>query len=118
VAGRGPEFSEQYHRSVLDPLREARATFHSIMLNRATVTRNREEQELAMTVDEGTRMTGGRRDDILTSLAFNDRLRALAAELNGQYQVTYARPKTLIPPKEMEVSSKRPEVTVRARRWP
>lgn len=118
VAGRGPEFSEQYHQNVLDPLRESRAMFHSIMLNRTTATREREEQELAMTVDEGTRMTGGRREDILTSLAFNDRLRALAAELNGQYQVTYARPKTLIPPKAMEVSSKRPEVTVRARRWP
>ena len=71
-----------------------------------------------MTVADGTRLTGGRRDDLLTSLAFSDRLQALAAELNGQYRVTYARPKTLIPPKSMEVTTKRPELTVRARRWP
>jgi VWFA-related protein len=118
IAARGPEFSESYHQHVLDVLRESNATFHSLMLTRTSAGVGKEEQELAMTVAEGTRMTGGRRDDILTSLAFGDRLRSLAAELNGQYQVAYARPRTLIPPKAMEVTSKRPDVTVRARRWP
>lgn len=116
IAGRGQEFSERYHQSVLDTLRESNATLHSFVLHRTTI--GREEQELELTLADGTRMTGGRRDEVLTSQAFADRLQALAVELNGQYHVTYARPKALIPPKSMVVSSKRPNVTVRARRWP
>lgn len=116
VAARGPEFSDRYHQSVLDSLRESNATLHSLTLTRSAV--GKDEQELQLTIANGTRMTGGRRDDLLTSQAYADRLQSLAVELNGQYQVTYARTKTLIPPKAMEVTAKRPGVTVRARRWP
>jgi hypothetical protein len=118
-AARGPEFSERHHQTVLDALRESGATLHMLMLNRPGIGINsREEQELQQTAANGTRMTGGRRDDLLTAMALNDRLQVLARELENQYQVTYARTKTLIPPKSLEVSSKRQDVTVRARRWP
>jgi hypothetical protein len=80
--------------------------------------RSREEQELEMTIAEGTKMTGGRRDDLLTVMALSDRLQMLGNELANQHQVTYARPKTLLPPKTIEVSVKRPGLTARASRWP
>jgi glutamyl/glutaminyl-tRNA synthetase len=48
----------------------------------------------------------------------DERLKPVGNELEHQYEVTYARPRTLIPPKSLEVSVKRPGVTVRARRWP
>jgi VWFA-related protein len=118
-AARGPEFSERHHQSVLDALEESGATLHTLMLNRPGIGLNsREEQELQLTVADGTRMTGGRREDLLTPMAFSERLQSLGNELEHQYQVTYARPRTLIPPKTLEVSVKKPDVTVRARRWP
>jgi len=119
VTARGPEFSERHHDNVLEQLRESGASLHSLVLTKPGVVRsNREDQELDMSLAEGTKMTGGRREDLLTSMALTDRLQSLGNELNNQYQITYARPRTLIPPKDLQVTAKRPNVTVRARRWP
>ncbi|HEY0285251.1 MAG TPA: VWA domain-containing protein [Vicinamibacterales bacterium] len=118
-AATGPEFSERAHQSVIDALRESGATLHTLMLNRpGAAVRDREEQELTQSVADGTRLTGGRRDDLLTPMALDDRLHSLAIELENQYQVVYARPSRLVPPKSLEVTVKRPSVTVRARRLP
>lgn len=117
-ASRGPEFSERYSQSVIEALRESGVTLHTLMLNRSAASGSREEQELAKTVAEGTRATGGRRDDLLTPMALTERLQSLGNELQNQYQIVYARPQKLIPPKTLEVTSKRPSVTVRARRTP
>jgi VWFA-related protein len=118
-AARGPEFSERAHQSVLEALRESGVTLHTLMLNRRNLaTASREEQELAQAVANGTQMTGGRRDDLLTPMALADRMQLLGNELQNQYQIVYARPSRLVPPKTLEVSVKRPSVTVRARRTP
>jgi VWFA-related protein len=118
-AARGPEFSERYHQSVIDALRESGATLHTLALNRpGAAMSSREEQELAKAIADGTRLTGGRRDDLLTPMALSDRLESLAKELENQYQVVYARPSRLVPPKTVEVTVKRPSVTIRARRLP
>ncbi len=118
-AARGPEFSERYHQSVIDALRESGASLHTLMLTKPGASMgSREEQELAKAVADGTRVTGGRRDDLLTPMALTDRLQSLGNELENQYQVVYARPSRLVPPKSVEVTVKRPAVTVRARRLP
>ena len=44
------------------------------------------------------------------------RLQSLAGELNHQYQVVYARPKMLVPPKTLELGVRRADVVVRAPR--
>lgn len=119
VTARGPEFSERHHDNVLDQLRESGASLHSLVLTKPGALRmERSDQELDMSLAEGTKMTGGRRDDLLTSMAFAERLESLGNELNNQYQITYARPPKLIPPKSLEVTTKSPGLTVRARRWP
>jgi Ca-activated chloride channel homolog len=119
VTAQGLEFSERHHDSVLETLRETGVTLHSLVLTRTGTSRSdRAGQELDMALAEGTRMTGGRRDDLLTSMSLGDRLQSVANELTHQYQVTYGRPRTLLPPKSLEVRVKRPNVTVRARRWP
>ena len=116
-AARGPEFSERYHQSVIDALRESGSTLHTLMLNKSGANMNsREEQELAKSVADGTRLTGGRRDDLLTPMALSDRLQSLGDEIEHQYQIVYARPARLVPPKSVEVTAKRPSVTLRARR--
>jgi VWFA-related protein len=116
-AAKGPEFSERSHQSVVDALRESGATLHTLMLNRPGVAMgSREEQELAQTVANGTKATGGRREDLLTPMALGDRLQSVGNELTNQYQVVYARPSRLVPPKSLEVTVKRLSLTVRARR--
>jgi VWFA-related protein len=118
-AARGPEFSERYHQSVIDTLRESGATLHTLMLTKpGAAMGSREEQELAKAVADGTKDTGGRRDDLLTPMALTDRLQSLGNELDHQYQVVYARPSRLVPPKTLEVTIKQPAATVRARRLP
>ena len=118
-AARGPEFSERYYQSVIDALRESGATLHTLMLTKPGASMaTREEQELAKSVAEGTRISGGRRDDLLTPMALTDRLQSLGEELEHQYQVVYARPSRLVPPKSVDVTVKRPSVTVRASRFP
>ena len=59
-----------------------------------------------------------RREELLTTMALGDQLHALLEDIDNQYKLTYARPKTLIPPDTLEVTSKRPGITVRARRVP
>ena len=118
ITARGPEFSEQHHDQVLEALRESGVTLHTFVLTKpGYVGRDRSDQELELAIAEGTRSTGGRRDDLLTSMALNERLQRAGKELVGQYQITYGRPRALIPPKNVDVTVKRPEVTVRARRW-
>ena len=118
-AARGPEFSERHHQSVVDRLQESGATLHSLMLDRPGIgVHMREEQELQLSIADGTQKSGGRREDLLTSMSLSDRLQSLLRDLEQQYEITYARTKTLIPPKTLEVSSKREDVTVRAKRWP
>ena len=115
-AARGPEFSERHHDTVTDALRESGTTLHTFVLNRSGAPGSREEQELVQAIADGTKMTGGRREDLLTPMSLRDRLQSLANELENQYQIVYARPARLVPPKTLEVSVKRPGVTVRARR--
>jgi VWFA-related protein len=119
ITAQGPEFSERHHDYVLEQLRESGAALHSLVLTKpGVISGNVDDQELEHSLAEGTDKTGGRRDDLLTSMALSDRLQVLARELNGQYRITYARPRTLLPPKAMEVAVKRPDLTARARRWP
>ena len=118
-AARGPEFSERYHQSVIDALRESGATLHTLMLTKpGAAMGSREEQELAKAVADGTKLTGGRREDLLTPMALTDQLQSLGNELEHQHQVVYSRPARLVPPKAVEVTVKRPSVTVRARQLP
>lgn len=119
ITAQGPEFSERHHDYVLEQLRESGATLHSLVLTTpGVISGNGDDQELERSLGEGTEKTGGRRDDLLTSMALTDRLQVLGRELNGQYRITYTRPHTLLPPKAMEVAVKGPDLTVRARRWP
>ncbi len=117
---RGQEFGERTHTTVIDELRTFPVTLHALVLIRRGVPslNEREQQEMELTLADGTKVTGGRRDELLTTMALGDRLHAVLEEINNQYKLTYARPKALIPPETLEVTSKRPGVIVRARQVP
>ena len=119
ITTQGPEFSERYHEAVLKDLRSTDAILHALVLDRprasllSTAARERE-----LTLSQGTQQTGGRRDDLLTSMALKDRLSSLAAEMKTQYQVVYARPSALIAPTRLDVSVQQSRLTVHAPRVP
>jgi hypothetical protein len=71
-----------------------------------------------MLLAEGTKETGGRWDQVLSSMGIPERMYQLAGELLNQYVVTYGRPETLIPPEKVQVTTTFKELTTRARTRP
>lgn len=116
----GVEFSTLGYDNVLNELYKSGAQFHALILTEVTAE-NQMAQEIRyrnIVLDEGTRSTGGRRQQLLVASSIPFALSQLAAELTNQYLVTYARPETLIQPDKIEVEAKRPGLTVRARTRP
>ena len=109
----GPEFSNRQYDQVLDPLRAAGAAFHAITMGRPSTSVSDEARNRNQVLDLGPKLTGGRREELLTPMALDAKLKQLADELTHQYKVTYARPQSLIPPEKVTVSSAKPGTTVR-----
>lgn len=113
VALEGTEFSNGGYQSVLERLRDSGAQLHVLQLVEGRADRTQEERDRSVLIDRGTRESGGRRDSLLTSMSFPGALEAVAAELNGQFKVVYARPESLIPPRETKVTSTNPALEIR-----
>jgi Ca-activated chloride channel family protein len=113
---RGQEFSERYHRHVLEELRDSGATLHAYMIGPANPLTDDNARERSLTIDQGTEMTGGRQEDLLTSSSLPGKMRELASEIKNQYAVVYSRPESLIPPDSIDVSVRRSDLIVRAQR--
>jgi hypothetical protein len=105
----GVELSDRPYQAVLEPLRDAGAALHVMVVGRPVTN----DQDRLMVLDQGTQNTGGRYDHVLTGSGLTMRMKQLAEELTHQYKVTYARPTTLIPPDRVTVSAAKPGLTVR-----
>jgi VWFA-related protein len=116
VTAEGTDFSNVPYERTLSALRESGAGFHALVITDRSgrATRDQLARERGIVIDRGTRETGGRRDDLLTSMALSDALDRLAEDLTQQYKVVYGRPGALVPPKKIDVSVKRPDVETRA----
>ena len=116
ITTEGTDFSNVPYERTLEALRNSGAGFHALVLTDRTgaATRDQNARERAIVVDRGTSSTGGVRDDLLSSMELGDALTRLADELTQQYKVVYGRPGSLIPPKKVDVSVKRPDVETRA----
>jgi VWFA-related protein len=113
ITSEGPELSNLQHDQVLEPLRASGAALHAITLGRPSSSMSDEERNRNMVLDQGPKSTGGRREDLLTSMALATTLTQLANELTHQYRVTYARPQSLIPPERVTVAAAKPGLTAR-----
>ena len=109
VTTEGPELSGRGYNETLEPLRTSGAALHVVVVGNP----NNQQTERAIVLNKGPAESGGQYDIILTGSALTQRLKKLATELTHQYQVTYARPKSLIPPERITISSPRSEWTVR-----
>jgi hypothetical protein len=113
IAVEGPELSYRSYDQVLGPLRDCGAPFHALMIGTPSADLSDEGRSRSIVLDRGTSENGGHRDQLLSGMALNDRLKLLAAQLTHQYRVTYARPQSLIPPERVTVSTSRPGLTAR-----
>ncbi len=109
IATEGPDLSDRPWTSVLSPLLASGAALHVIIVGREV----NQSYDRGIVLDRGTRETGGRRENLLTGNGLTNRLKRVAAELTHQYKVTYSRPRTLILPERVTVSSGREGLTVR-----
>lgn len=103
------EFSNRHYKDVLEALAKGGAQMHALVLTGPGGTQlNDEARNRASVLDLGPTASGGTRTDVLTSQAFEGKLRELAAILKSQHRVIYSRPQTLIPPSTIEVSATKP----------
>ena len=108
----GLEFTNRYGLDVVDSLKQAGVALHAFVIgivDYSTVP----ERERAVVLDAGTRETGGQYVTLLAESAMKQALQRLARQLSSQYKVVYGRPESLIPPEKIEVTSSRPDVTMR-----
>ncbi len=111
----GVEFSNSLHNYAVRDLKADGVAFHVFTVGSGVPpdisTSAGRERELLF--DRGTAEAGGRRDNVLTSMALPKALETLATELLSQYRITYARPDALIPPERVEVAVRPPDLTAR-----
>jgi hypothetical protein len=113
IATSGVEYSNRHHDQVVDPLKDSGSAFYAFMLGQPDTSLSIESRERAIVLDEGTRLTGGAYDQVLTSLGLLPNLKRLADQLTHQYKVTYSRPESLIPPEKITVSAAKPGLVAR-----
>lgn len=111
----GVEFSNLQYEKVIAALLASGATLHVLAIGTPAPTSSDELRNRNLVLAEGTELTGGRRDQLLSPMAIEERLQQVAGELLNQYVVTYARPESLVPPEKVQVSMSKPGLTARAR---
>jgi VWFA-related protein len=113
VINDGVEFTNRYHRDVINGLKAANTAFYAVTVGQFYVTNEDSVRERAFVLDLGTKETGGQRYTLLSPMGLENALDKLARELSSQYKVVYGRPQSLIPPEKLDISSARKGVTVR-----
>lgn len=103
------EFSTLHYIQVLDRLRESGATMHAVVFtNQSGSLAGDAARNRASVLDRGPKDSGGMRLDVLTSMAYESKLKMLAAAMKTQHRVVYARPDSLIPPEKVRVEAAAP----------
>jgi hypothetical protein len=105
IASSGQDYSNLQHDQAIDPLKTTATAFYAMMLGQPDTSLATEARERAIVLDEGTRVTGGYQEQLLTSMSLTPKLKQLATQLLQQYKVTYGRPESLIPPEKITVSA-------------
>jgi VWFA-related protein len=116
LTGEGTDFSNIPYQNTLDAIRESGAAVHVLQLTDRSSARavvDDRVRERGIVIDEGTRNSGGRRQDVLSSMAYADALALVTEDLANQYKVVFGRPGALVPPKKFAVSVKKPNLKAR-----
>jgi VWFA-related protein len=126
----GAEFSSRRADRLLDELQRSHATLHVVAFGKPTLKtmtswNEAPSQSLRENLDEninrkkfledGSRQSGGRFEQVLVDSGIPAAMKSLAEELASQYVVVYSRPEGQVPPKKISVSVERSGIKVYAR---
>ena len=103
----GPEFSSPTHEQVDQVLGAAGASLWVVALQSRTGAVTTEQRERAAVMSDVSRASGGGLKVALSAQSIDVSFRTVTSWLTSQYDVTYARPESLVPPEKREVSVKR-----------
>ena len=109
----GGDFANHQYKQVMDEVKQAGAAVHAITVGSFAPADDEDLRNRARVLSEGTRVSGGQRVSLLTPMSVQQALDRLGRELSSQYKVVYGRPDSLIPPEKIDVSARRPGVTMR-----
>ena len=109
----GGDFANRQYEQVMEEVKRAGVAIHAITVGDFSATDDEELRNRGRLLAEGTRTTGGQRVNLLTPISVQQAFDRLARELSSQYKVVYGRPESLIPPAKVEVSARRPGITMR-----
>ena len=106
--------------SILTQLRQSRATLYAVTFgspsdnNAANLGTMGDESGREQVLGDGSKQSGGRRLDVVTTGAIPKALQQVADDLAAQYAITYALPDGVKPDRRFSVSTTRKGVSVRA----
>ena len=107
------EYSNRHFDQVLDPLHASGAAFYALAIGQPSTSLSDEARNRSIVLDRGPTTTGGYREQLLTPMALEGKLKLLANQLTHEYLVTYARPQSLIPPEQVTIAAKNPALKAR-----
>ena len=118
VAESGPEFSSERRDQVSSAMQRAAAALWAVVLQSpSSMDQSPEGLERQAVLGDVVRDSGGFTRTIVSDQSVGPAFDGVAGLLKSRYLVTYSRPDQLIPPKSVEVTSKRADVRVLASRW-
>ena len=109
----GGDFPYRHYEQVMPEVKQAGAAIHAIAIGNFSSVDHDELRNRSRVLSEGTRDSGGQRISLLSEISVQQTLDRLGRELSSQYKVVYGRPDSLIPPDRIQVSAKRPGITMR-----
>ncbi|PYR75441.1 MAG: hypothetical protein DMF87_20485 [Acidobacteria bacterium] len=109
----GGDFPYRHYEQVMPEVKQAGAAIHAIAIGNFASLDHDELRNRSRVLSEGTRDSGGQRISLLSEISVQQTLDRLGRELSSQYKVVYGRPESLIPPEKIQVSAKRPGITMR-----
>jgi hypothetical protein len=114
----GPEFSGSSRTQVAEAVQRAGSSLWTIVLQaRESSLTSPEARERSQVLADVTKQSGGLNRPILTRTALASAFEGVAALLGAQQRITYGRPDTLIPPKTLEITTRRDGLRVLAPTW-
>jgi hypothetical protein len=121
----GVEFSTLDHVRIEESLQATRAALWTVTLpDRNAINRGlnnpvdfKAREERSQILQDATDRSGGENLQVLATTALGTTFTQVASLLGSQYDITYARPESLVPPKRVDVAVSRPDTKLLAPHW-
>lgn len=114
----GPEFSNRRHDTAYGAVAAAQSSLWVVARQSfSSATSTPENRERAMVIGDVTTRTGGRNAMVFDGSALKLKFSDVATQLLAQFQVTYGRVESLIPPEKLEIRLTNPDLRLAAPRW-